>query len=308
MKNIYEAASSNKRKSAIVVILFFVFFVVAIYVISSAFALYSGYQAGGLGLFGIALIVSGMTSFFSYYFSDRIILTISKAVPASKDDYFELYTVTENLSLATGLPMPRLYVIDDSAPNAFATGRDPDHAVVCVTTGILQKLDRTELEGVIAHELSHIQHFDIRLMGVVAVLVGSLALVADWFFRIGLRTKGGRKEGGSLNAIFLILGIIFAILSPIIAKLIQLSISRRREFFADSGAVSITRQPSGLISALKKISLDTEPLEAANKATAHLYIVNPFKGKINQAVGKFSGLFNTHPPIEERIAELQKMA
>jgi heat shock protein HtpX len=211
----------------------------------------------------------------------------------------------ENLCIASELPKPRLYIIEDSAPNAFATGRDPEHAVVCATTGLLQKLTRTELEGVIAHELTHIKNYDTRLMSVVAVLVGTVALLGDWLFRVRFR---GRSSRDSTGGIIIFLGIVFAIASPIIAKLIQLAISRRREFMADAGSVAVTRQPGGLISALEKISLDLEPLEAANKATAHLYIVNPFKEKIAASMSKFANLFNTHPPVSERIALLKKMA
>jgi len=212
------------------------------------------------------------------------------------------------LAIASGLPKPRLYVIEDSATNAFATGRDPDHAVVCATTGLLQKLSRTELEGVIAHELSHIKNFDIRLMSIVAVLVGMVALLGDIFLRTSFRGGRSDRRGNQAAVLFLVLGIVFAILSPIIAQLIQLAVSRRREFLADSGSVAITRQPQGLISALEKISADHEPLEAANKATAHLYIVNPFKEKGHGTRDWFAGLFNTHPPMEERIKALKSMA
>ena len=210
------------------------------------------------------------------------------------------------MAIAAGIPKPKLYVIDDSAPNAFATGRDPDHAVVCATTGLLAKLSRTELEGVIAHELTHIKNYDIRLMSIVAVLVGMVALLGDIFLRTSFRGSGGRKDN-QLGALVIILGIIFAILSPFIATLIQLAISRRREFMADAGSVGVTRQPQGLISALLKISQDQEPLEVANKATAHLYIVNPFKEKGHGTVGWFASLFNTHPPIKERLKALQAM-
>jgi heat shock protein HtpX len=246
----------------------------------------------------------------SYYFSDRIVLSISGARPADKKTDFKFYTVAENLSIATGLPKPSLYVIEDSAPNAFATGRDPEHAVVVATTGLLDKLTRTELEGVVAHELSHIRHFDTRLMSIVAVLVGTVALIGDWFLRMTWygRSRKSERNQGQIAALLFIVGMIFAILSPIIAKLIQLAISRRREFLADSGAISITKQPQGLISALQKISKDKEPLEAANKATAHLFIENPFKNKQKGAVGWFSNLFNTHPPIKERITQLENMA
>lgn len=307
MVNVYEAEEANKWKSAAVLILFVVFVTLAIYVMTNAFAAYIGYEPGGLGFAGMALVVSGMMSLGSYYFSDKIVLGISGARPADRKREFNFYTVAENLAIAKGIPKPKLYVIEDSAPNAFATGRDPDHAVICATTGILDKLNRTELEGVLAHELTHIRNYDIRLMSIVSVLVGMVALLGDWFLRITWR---GNRDDRDNNAgtIFLVLGLIFAILSPFIAQIIQLAISRRREFMADAGAVEITRQPDGLISALKKISQDHDPLEAANKATAHLYIVNPFKDKGRGALDWFAGLFNTHPPISERIAALQKMA
>lgn len=310
MQNIYEVQQSNKIRSGVITTLFFLFSVIAIYFISEAFGYYNGYEVGGLGYVGIALIFSGVSTFISYYYSDKIVLTISGArVANSKED--KIFTsVAENLCIGAGLPKPKLYVIEDSAPNAFATGRDPEHAVVCVTTGLLEKLNRTELEGVIAHELTHIKNYDIRLMSIVSVMVGLIALLGDWFFRA--RFYGGGKsrdrDDNQLGAIIMIVGIIFAILSPIIAQLIQLAISRRREFMADAGSVTITRQPQGLIEALKKISLDTEPLEAANKATAHLYIVSPFKMGIKGNVGRFANLFNTHPPIKERISILEKMS
>jgi len=310
MQNIYEVQSRNKRKSATIVVVFMVFVALSIYILSQAFGIYMGYSPGGLGYVGIALILSGFMSLGSYYFSDKIVLGISGAKEANKEKYFDFYTTAENLAIATGLPKPKLYVINDSAPNAFATGRDPKNAVICVTTGLLDKLDRTELEGVIAHELSHIKNYDIRLMSIVAVMVGTIALLGDWFLRI--QWYGGRRSRGNDNnktgAIFLFLGILFAVLSPIIAHLIKLAISRRREFMADASAVAITRQPSGLISALTKISKDKEALEAANKATAHMYIINPFKGKQDKrAMSKLSSLFNTHPPVSKRIQILQEM-
>lgn len=310
MQNIYEVQQGNKIKSGVITTLFFLFSVVAIYFMAQAFGYYNGYETGGFGYVGIALIFSGISTFVSYYYSDKIVLTISGArVANSKED--KLFTsVAENLCIGAGLSKPKLYVIEDSAPNAFATGRDPEHAVVCVTTGLLEKLTRTELEGVIAHELTHVKNYDIRLMSIVSVMVGLIALLGDWFFRA--RLFGGGKsrdsDNNQLGAIIMVVGILFAILSPIIAQLIQLAISRRREFMADAGSVAITRQPQGLITALQKISADHEPLEAANKATAHLYIANPFKDKAGGSVGWFSGLFNTHPPIIERISILQKMA
>lgn len=306
MKNIYEVAESNKRKSIFVIIGFMAFITVAVYFMANAFAIYAGYQPGGLGMVGIAFIVSGLMSFGSYYFSDRIVLGISGARPADRKREFHFYTAAENLAIGAGLPKPKLYVIEDSAMNAFATGRDPDHAVVCATTGLLDKLNRTELEGVIAHELTHIKNYDIRLMSIVSVLVGSVALIADFLLRASWGSKSDDNKSGA-SAVFLAVGLVFAILSPFIAQIIQLAISRRREFMADAGAVEITRQPSGLISALQKISVDHEPLEAANKATAHLYIENPFKDKARGGVNWFSSLFNTHPPVEERISTLKQM-
>ncbi len=307
MQNIYEVQAANRRKSWLVIISFIVFITIAVYFLGQAFSLYLGYEPGTLGMVGMALIISGIMSLTSYYYSDRIVLGISMAKPANKKEHFNFYTATENLCMAAGIPLPKLYVIKDSAPNAFATGRDPDHAVVCATTGLLQKLNRTELEGVIAHELTHIKNYDIRLMSIVSVMVGLVALLGDWFLR--MQYFGGQdREDNKSGTIFLLIGLIFAILAPIIANLIKLAISRRREFMADAGAVAITRQPNGLISALQKISGDKEALEAANKATAHMYIINPFKGKLdNRAMSKMADLFNTHPSVEERIAALQKM-
>ena len=267
----------------------------------------------------IALIVSGFMSLGSYYFSDKIILTMSGARPASRKQDFHFFTVTENLCLAARLPMPRLYVIEDTAMNAFATGRDPEHAVVCATTGILERLSRTELEGVIAHELSHIRNYDIRLMSIVTILVGFIALLADWFLHMSY-WGGGRKrdrdeDSGQMQAIFLVLGLLFAFLSPLIAQLIQLAVSRNREYLADASGVSITKYPAGLASALEKLAQDHEPLEVANKATAHLYIHSPFYSDVpkssfrgSHALGMFSNLFATHPPISKRIKALRDMS
>lgn len=307
MKNIYEVENANKIKSAIIVALFVVFIFLAAYVLTNAFGYYMGYQPGGFGYFGMALIISGVSSFVSYYYSDKIVLGISGARRATpKED--KLFTqVVENLCIGAGLPKPSLYVIDDSSPNAFATGRDPSHAVICATSGLLDKLNRSEMEGVFAHELTHIKNFDTRLMAVVAVMVGLVALLGDWFMRsmwFGGRRDNDRNEAGT---IFIALGIIFAILSPIIGTLIQLAISRRREFMADAGSVDITRQPQDLISALKKIDSDPYPLRTANKATAHLFIENPFKKKGHGGRAWLSGLFDTHPSVNERIKALQNM-
>lgn len=308
MKNIYEVQRSNKLKSAIIVALFVVFVAVSTYFLIKALGVYTGYELGGLGFVGVALMVSGISSFIGYYFSDQIILGISGARPANRKKDFLFYTVSENLAIGAGLPAPKLYVIEDTAPNAFATGRDPAHSAICATTGLLSKLTRTELEGVVAHEMSHIKNYDTRLMSIVSVMVGLVALLGDWLLRANF--IGGRKsnsDNDGANSVFLIIGIVFAILSPIIGQLIQLAISRRREFTADAGSVELTRQPGGLISALTKISMDTEALEVANKATAHLYIASPFKGKKQGKTGWLSGLFNTHPPISDRINTLKSM-
>jgi heat shock protein HtpX len=235
-------------------------------------------------------------------------LGISGARPADRKRDFDFFTVAENIAIGEGLPKPKLYVIPDPSPNAFATGRDPEHAAICATSGLLEKLDRTELEGVVAHEMTHVKNFDTRLMAVVSVMVGLVALLGDWFTRSMI--WGGRRRSddeGGVGTIFLVLGIIFAILSPIIGTLIQLAISRRREYMADAGSVEITRQPQGLISALEKISADPIPLTHANKATAHLYISNPFKKSGHGQAGWFANLFNTHPPIPDRINALKAM-
>lgn len=309
MINIYEAQALNRRKSGIIVFLFFLFTGISLYFLVTALDIYYGYGLGSLGIFGFALIISSLSSFIGYYFSDSIVLAISQARKADKKDHFEFYSVTENLCLGSGISMPKLYVIEDSSPNAFATGRNPQNAVICATTGLLNKLNRSELEGVIGHEISHIKNFDTRLQTIVAVMAGLIALLGDWFLRgrYNFRRSSDNKEN-RFGGILMFLGIVFAILSPIIAKVIQLAISRKREYLADSGSVFMTKQPSGLISALKKISEDREPLEAANKATAHLYIINPFKQDNHGAVDWFSKLFNTHPPVHERIKALMKMS
>ena len=269
-----------------------------------------GYRGpSALGFTGIALIIAGIMNFFAYYSSDKLVMAISGAKQIAKKDNSTLFRIVENLCIAAGLPTPKIYVINDTAPNAFATGRNPKHASICFTTGILQKLDRLELEGVTAHELSHVGNYDTRLMSIISVLVGLIALLADWFLRMMWWGGGGSRDNdnrSSGSAIIMVAAIALAILSPIIAMLIQLSISRKREFMADASGALITRNPDSLASALIKISKDTEPLEAANKATAHLYIVNPLKGR-KDAIGWFAGLFNTHPPIEKRVKALQAM-
>lgn len=307
MQNVFESVEANKRKSWLIMALFSLFILVSSIFISKGLAYYYGYKSTGFELAGFAFIISGVMSFASYYWSDKIVLGLSGARPADRKRDFHFYTVAENLSLAAGIPMPKLYVIEDTALNAFATGRDPAHAAVCATTGLLQSLTRTELEGVVGHELSHVANYDTRLMSIVTILVGLITLLGDWFFRATYFGSRGRdREDKGTGALFLVLGVVFAILSPIIAQLIQLAISRRREYLADATSVKITRQPSGLISALKKLGADREPLEAANKATAHLYITNPLKN-LHAGVGWFANLFNTHPPLADRIKTLEQM-
>lgn len=299
MKNYYELVDANKAKSNLVIILFVTFISVSAYFIARGF----GY---GLDFVGMALIISGITSLGSYYYSDKIVLSLSNARPVTKKDYFNFYTVTENLCSVARIPIPKLYVIEDTAMNAFATGRDPQHAALVATTGLLDKLTRTELEGVIGHELSHIQNYDIRLMSLVTILVGVLTLMADWLLRWGMgrRRNNDDRESSQIQMIMFVAGLLLAILSPIIAQLIQLAISRRREFLADASSARLTKFPEGLASALEKLKKDKEPLEAANKATAHLYIVSPLNNR-KDSIGWFANLFNTHPPIQERIKALR---
>ena len=303
MINIYEAQAANRRKSVIIIVFFILFVTLAVYFISNGLAAYYGYEPGGLGVAGIALIISGLLSFASYYFSDKIILGISGARPADRKRDFLFFTVTENLSIASGIPKPNLYVIEDSAPNAFATGRDPEHAVICATTGLLEKLNRTQLEGVIAHELSHIGNRDILLQTIVVVLVGFLTLLSDFFVRS--RLFGGHSDSGGksgqFQSIIMIVGIALMVLSPIIATLIQLAISRKREFLADASGALLTRYPEGLANALRKISNSSAPMKVVSNATAHLFIANPFGAKALHGLPK---LFMTHPPMEERIKAL----
>ncbi len=300
IRTAWDQVSSNVFKTWLIMFFFSVFTVGVIYVIARGF----GYgQVGGLGLTGFALIMAGIMNFVSYYWSDKIVLGISGAKELKHDENKEIYHLVENLCIAAGLPTPKIYIIDDSAPNAFATGRDPKHAAIAFTSGILQKLNKTELEGVTAHELSHVGNRDTLVMTVVSVLVGTIALLSDFFMRS--MWFGGRRDRENNNTIFVVIAIVAAILAPIIATLIQLAVSRRRELLADASGVLLTRYPEGLINALQKISGDQEPLEAANRGTAHLYIVNPLKGR--DAAGWMAGLFNTHPPIEVRVKALREM-
>ena len=250
----------------------------------------------------IAVFFSIFMSFISYWYSDKIVLAISRARPLAHDENPELYHIVENLCIGAGLPMPRIYVINDPAPNAFATGRNPKNAVIAVTEGLLQITGRSELEGVIAHELSHIGNRDILLQTIVVVLVGAITMIADIFIRGRFFGKKRGDSEGQAQGIFMLIGLIFLILSPLFAKLIQLAISRKREYLADADGALLTRYPEGLASALEKISQSPYSLRFANKATAHLYIANPFKAK------GLTNLFSTHPPVAERIKRLHEMS
>jgi heat shock protein HtpX len=296
MATLYTEADKNTRLTW-VYITGFLIFVIAV-----------GYAFAGImhnnGILFIAVIFSIIMSFGSYWWSDKIVLAMSSAKEVKHEENPELYHVVENLCITAGLPTPKIYIIEDSAPNAFATGRDPQHGVVCVTTGLLSKLEKIELEGVLAHELSHIGNRDILLSTVVVVLVGFIALMADWFRNwtfFGGSRDNDDNNSGSFGIILMVIGILLSILAPLAAMMIQMAISRKREFLADADGALLTRYPEGLASALEKIAGDQEPLEAANRATAHLYIANPFKGK------NIAGLFSTHPPMEERIAKLRGM-
>jgi heat shock protein HtpX len=298
---VYEQIASNKRRSFLLVL----FFLALIFVLAWLFD-----QMVGMGKVGLvaAVVIAVAMTIGSYYASDKIVLAMSKARPVTKEEYPYLYNVVEGLSIAAGLPTPPCYVIDDTAPNAFATGRNPKNSVIVVTTGLLEKLNRVELEGVIAHEMSHIKNYDVLLQTLVVVMVGIVALLSDWMRRSfwwggGRRRGSDRGKGSGGAAIILALALIMAVLSPLIAQLIRFAVSRKREFLADANGAMLTRYPPGLASALRKISADKEPLEAANKATAHLYIVNP----LLDHGGRINKLFSTHPPIEERIAALEKM-
>jgi heat shock protein HtpX len=297
----YDQIASNKRRSFLLVAVFLCLILLLAWVFN---------QLVGMGKAGIAfavILAVGLTA-GGYYASDRVVLTMSRARPVEKAEFPYLYNVVEGLAIAAGVPAPRCYVIEDTAPNAFATGRNPGHSVIVVTTGLLEKLNRLELEGVVAHEMSHIKNYDILLQTLTVVMVGVVVLLSDWLRRSfwwgGTRRRGlDRERGGGAGGLIVALGLVLAMLSPLIAQLIKLAVSRRREFLADASGALLTRYPAGLASALRKIAADKEPLEAANKATAHLYIVNPLK----DLGGAVNRLFSTHPPVEERIAALEKM-
>ncbi len=301
MPNIYQNISSNKRDTVLVVMLFMLVISIIGWFVGQYY-----YEGSGFFMVGMALIFSGISGFFSYYNSDKIVLGVSGARKVEYEDAPDLHNLVDNMSIASGIPKPQVYIIQDSSMNAFATGRDPKHGVICLTTGIIQRLEKRELEGVIAHEMSHIGNYDTRLMSIVSILVGGISLLADWFTRGAFYKTGRRSRNGNRgdNGLLFILGALFLIISPVVATLIKLAVNRKREYLADSTAALITRYPAGLARALRKISQDRDILEAANSATAHLYISDPVRGSLGNTV---SNLFSTHPPIEERIRRLETM-
>jgi len=301
MKIMFNEARNNKLKSFFLMFIF----ILIIGILGALIGIFYGNLYFGLI---IAIIFSLIYSMIGFYSGDKMILTMSDAKPVTKKEYLYLYHTVEGLAISAGIPTPKAYVIDDSALNAFATGRDPKNASITATTGLLKAMDRQELEGVIAHEMSHIKNYDIRFMMLTAVLVGIVVLLSDFLLRSFLWGGHGRrrdsKSGGQLAIILIALGLILAILAPIIGELIKLAISRKREFMADASGAILTRYPPGLASALRKISKDPDPLvDKANKATAHLFISTPFRNK----TGFVTNLFATHPPLEERIKRLEAM-
>jgi len=300
----YEQEARNRRESVLLVV------VVMALLSALGFAIgygTSGAVAGGVAVTGGALALGTVLSLGSYFGGDKLVLGSSGAKEVDPQSAPQLINVVQEMSLAAGVPMPKVYIIEDTAPNAFATGRDPQHASVAITTGLLQKLDREELQGVLGHELSHVRNFDIRFSLLVAVLVGSIALLADFFLRFtfwgGGRRDSNDRGGGGLAAIVFVVAIILAILAPIFARLVQLAVSRQREYLADASSVELTRNPQGLERALAKIAGDKEVLEVANRATAHLYFTNPIK-KFEE---RSSSIFSTPPPIVDRINRLRQL-
>lgn len=299
----FETSKKNKIESGLIISIFIVVITLIVYYICHALRL------GSMSIV-IALIFSIASAWGSYYYSDKIVLSLNKARPATKEENLQLVNILDALMVASGLTTkPRLYVVEDAQANAFATGRNPENAVICVTTGLLEKLNYYELEGVIAHEMSHIKNYDIRLSCVVSVMVGFIVMLSDMFSRIlfwgGLNDDRDSDNKG--NGILMIISLICLILSPIFGSLMQLALSRKREFLADSTAVEFTRNPDGLISALEKLENDPNQLETANSATANMYIVNPFKKNTKEGKKKSSSIWSTHPSTADRIAALRNL-
>ena len=292
----YSQIDSNKRQSVLLMMVFIAVIIGLGYVFDKVWGV------GDYSYVVFAVLLSfGMTA-ISYFQGDKIALFTNGAKPIAKEDNAYVYRLVENLCITAGVPTPKIYIIEDSAINAFATGRKPGTASIAVTTGAIEKLKNEELEGVLAHELSHVKNYDIRFMTLVAVLVGSISILSHIFLRSQWLPRRNDREGGNIGASFMIVGIVLAILSPIIAELIKLAISRRREYLADASGVLLTRYNEGLASALEKIAAQNQPMANASQATAHLFISNPFSGK------KISSLFSTHPPIQDRIKKLREMA
>lgn len=294
---VYSQIAHNKWKTYLIFGIFIILFTGFFFIVGTTYDDPWAYAILGL-------TISLVSTVGSYFYSDKLVLSTTHARPATKEEFFDLYTVTENLSIAAGIPMPRIYVIDDPSPNAFATGRNPKHAVVCATTGLLQMLERSEIEGVIAHELSHVKNYDILVSTVTAVLVGTIALIADWIMRSLRWGRGGDRDRRS-NPLMLVLLIVALVLTPIVATLIQLAVSRRREYLADASGALLTRYPEGLAQALEKISAYPRGVQSATTSTAHLFISNPFKQK--ERSSWIMSLFSTHPPAEKRIEILRNM-
>ena len=294
----YEDINKNKMKTGIVVFAFLTMITLIVYYICHALEF-------GEGSIIVALIFSIISTMATYYNCDKIVLASVKARPATREEDLQLTNILEALMLTSGLTnKPRLYVMDSAQPNAFATGRNPENAVICVTTGLLEKLDYYELEGVVAHELAHVKNYDIRLSAVISVMVGFVIMLSDMFTRIAFRRRRSSDDDSKGNAILMIIGLIFLIISPIVSKLIQLAVSRRREYLADATAISFTRNPDGLISALRKISSDDSDLDVASDSNAHMYIITPFK---NKKKASDTSLFSTHPGINDRITALENL-
>jgi heat shock protein HtpX len=297
MANLYLQSESNIRKTWFY-LFFFALLVIGIGWVISLFT-------GGYEIIFIAVILAVLLNFFSYWYSDKIVLKISRARPIEKKDNPELYRIVENLAITAGLPMPKVYIMEEKQPNAFATGRNPQHGVVAVTRGLLEKLDRAELEAVIAHELGHIGNRDVLLSTAVVVMVGLIVIMTDFFFRISFYGGGRGRGNDPLRLAMIAVALALAVLAPLLAQLMKLAISRKREFLADASGALLTRYPQGLIQALEKISSDPSPMRKTNDATAHLYISNPLRGQEKNSW--LHKLFLTHPPVQERIAKLKEM-
>lgn len=293
---LYTSADKNRFNSFVLLTMFLVIAIGVAWIIGEAYDI--------IWLLPVVVVVSIIQSYVAYYYSDSVALAIARAQPVTREENPTLHRLVENLAITAGLPKPKLFVINDSAPNAFATGRDPQHASIAVTTGLLEKLAKPELEGVLAHELAHVGNFDIRFQSMVVVLVGVITMISDFLMRrMWWGGRGSSDEGGQAKAVLMVIGIVLAILAPIIATMLQLAISRKREFLADSTGALLTRYPEGLAAALRIISTDSEPLEVANKGTAHLYFANPLKNA-DGSQSLLQRLFSTHPPVEQRIAAL----